>query len=327
MLSGLHFYHKTTRKVVVAFGNLFNNIRMVRYNNEGTVEIERIVVPLAYSTKEKYYKRIIEDPNLENKTQTVLPRMAFDMTGLTYDLLRKMSNHNDYFYQKTSVKRTKLAPYNFDMNLYLFVRNHEDGFQIIEQILPYFTPDYTITVDLMGEDGLNLDMPVVFNSVSYEQESDGDPQNTRVLIWTLNFTVKGYIAGPERETPLISNTSYGATGNVYSNYGTYRILKFSEGNGVNYQFNELVYQGGQVEESNAVGYVRGWDNLTNTITISDARGNFTANSVLTGAISGAKYILDTIPDPRQIAQISVLPDPPNVNVDELFATNTVTTLF
>lgn len=314
--------------MVVAFGNLFNNIRMVRYNNEGTVEIERVTIPLAYSSKEKYYKRITEDPNLANKTQTVLPRMAFEMAGLTYDLLRKMSNHNDYFYKKTSVTRTKLAPYNFDMNLYLFVRNHEDGYQIIEQILPYFTPDYTMTVDLMGSDALNLDIPVVFNSITYDQENvEGDPQSTRVLTWTLNFTMKGYIAGPEKETTIISNTSVGATANIYSSYGTYRMLNFTEGNGVNYQFDELVYQGNQVEESNAVGYVRGWNNLTNTIIISDARGDFVANGVLTGVLSGAKYILDTIPDPRQIAQISVVPSPPSVNLDELFATNTTITLF
>lgn len=324
MLSNQHFYHKTTRKIVVAFGNLFNNIRMVRYNNEGTVEIERITVPLAYSSKEKYYKRITEDPNLENRTQTVLPRMAFEMAGLTYDLLRKMSNHNDYFYKKSSVNRTKLAPYNFDMNLYLFVRNHEDGYQIIEQILPYFTPDYTITVDMMGEDALNMDIPVVLNSVNYDQENvEGDPQTTRVLTWTLNFTMKGYIAGPEKVTPVVNN----ATGNVYSNYGSYRTLSFSEGNGVDYQFNELVYQGRQVEESNAVGYVRGWNNLTNTISISDAVGEFAANNTVTGAISGAKYILDTIPDPLQIAQISVTPEPPSINLDELFATNTTVSLF
>jgi len=309
--------------MVVAFGNLFNNIRMVRYNNEGTVEIERITVPLAYSSKEKFYKRITEDPELANRTQTVLPRMAFEMSGLTYDLLRKMSNHNDYFYKKNSVIRTKLAPYNFDMNLFLFVRNHEDGYQIVEQILPYFTPDYTITVDLMGEDGLNLDIPVVLNSVSYEQESDGDPQTTRMLTWTLNFTMKGYIAGPEKNTPVVNT----ATANVYSNYGTNRVLKFSEGNGVDYRFNELVYQGRQVEESNAVGYVRSWSNSTNTISLVDARGNFVANGTLTGAISGAKYILDTISDPLQIAEITVIPEPPSVNLDELFATNTIIDLF
>lgn len=318
MLSGLHFYHRTSRKLVTAFGSIFNNIKLVRYNNEGTVEIERINVPISYSSKEKFYKRITEDPNLANQTQINLPRLAFEMSGMTYDPLRKTSNHNNIFYgtSASAVSRVKIAPYNFDFNVHLFVRNVEEGYQIIEQILPYFTPDYSITMDFIETGDLKLDVPIVFNGVTYDDTYDGDAQTTRVLIWSLNFTMKAYIVGPARDTKLITD----ARGNVYTLSSD--VFEMNNGNGLSYRNNELVYQGPSIDEATAVGYVRSWNANTNTIALFDVTGSFKTNKVLTGYISSAKYNLNTVPDEDQLLEIKIQPDPLSANITDNFSYTT-----
>ncbi len=319
MLSGTHFYHRTSRKLIVAFGSIFNNIRLVRYNNEGTIEIERVNVPISYSSKEKFYKRITEDPTLANATQINLPRLAFEMTGMTYDPLRKISNHNDIFYgtSASAVSRVKIAPYNFDFNLHLFVRNIEEGYQIVEQILPYFTPDYTITMDFLTNDKLNLDVPIVFNGITNDIEQvDGGSDTTRIITWTLNFTMKGYIVGPTKETDIITDVR----GNVYALSSN--IFEMNSGNGIDYKLYELVYQGRSVDESTGVGYVHQWSNTTNTITLFDVDGRFAANSDIVGYISGAKYNLSVLPTSSQLLQIRVQPDPLSANITDDFAYTT-----
>ena len=147
MLSSRHFYHRTTRKLVVAFGTMFNNLKLYRYTKDGDTEIERVTVPLTYANKEKYYTRITQDPNLAKQTLIDLPRMAFEMVSITYDPLRKISNYNELFspgQDGNKITTVRAAPYNFAFDLNIYVRNVEDGSQLIEQILPYFTPVYII---------------------------------------------------------------------------------------------------------------------------------------------------------------------------------------
>lgn len=315
MLSGLHFYHRTSRKLVTAFGTIFNNIKLVRYNNEGTVEIERINVPISYSSKEKFYKRITEDPNLANQTQINLPRMAFELSGMTYDTLRKVSNHNDHFYgvPNNLVSRVKMAPYNLDFNLHLFVRNIEEGYQIVEQILPYFTPDYSITVEFLQTGSLKLDVPIVFNGITFDEtNSDGDAQSTRVITFTLNFTMKGYILGPARSTTIIDDVR----SNVYGMVA--ETLSLTGGNGQDFRLNELVYQGNTIEEASAVGYVKAWSNASNTISLFDVNGSFAANNKVTGYITGAKYNVSTTSTGHQIVEIATTPNPSSSNVSDDF---------
>ena len=198
MLSSRHFYHRTTRKLVVAFGTMFNNLKLYRYTKDGDTEIERVTVPLTYANKEKYYTRITQDPNLAKQTLIDLPRMAFEMVSITYDPLRKISNYNELFspgQDGNKITTVRAAPYNFAFDLNIYVRNVEDGSQLIEQILPYFTPDYTLALNLTGIQNDIVNVPIVLESISYENRVDSDKESTRVIVWNLTFTVQAFLYG------------------------------------------------------------------------------------------------------------------------------------
>lgn len=326
MLSNQHYYHRIIRKLVVAFGSMFNNMRLVRYDVNGN-EIERINVPLAYASKEKFYMRITNSPDMLNPVNLTLPRMAFEMNGISYDPLRKISNFSEQIAEglPLGLKKARYTPYNFDFNLYAFVRNTEDGAQIVEQILPYFTPDYTVTLDFVGIDNMKLDVPIVFNSITYDDSHEGDPESTRSIIWTLNFTAKGYLFGPIGNIRPIRK----ATANVYDNtFETNPLKALTVGDGTgDYKYNELVFQGRDIAEATATAYVRTWNANSNTIVVYDTNGTFRVNTVLVGAASGAKYnIASYMTDPNQLVSIVVTPDPPTANSEsEAFGFSTTIT--
>lgn len=321
MLSNVHFYHRITRKLVVAFGNMFNNIKLVRYNNAGTIEIERITVPLSYSTKEKFYTRITQDPSLAKEVQISLPRMYFEMTSITYDPLRKLTSFNKKFApnNNTVLKSVSETPYNFEFNLGIYVRNTEDGTQIVEQILPYFNPDYTVTIDLVDSNPLKVDIPIILNSVNYDVSNDigsGSQDDTRMLIWTLNFTAKGYMYGPIQDARIIrkvqANTYYDSTMT-----GEKRII-VSSGTG-NYKVGEIVYEGRSLHAANATAYVSKWESLSNTVSLIDSSGAFEMGRDLVGEVSGARYTMTSKQNgPLQLTNLTVTPRPPTANIDEDF---------
>jgi hypothetical protein len=195
MLSNPHFYNRTIRKVVVAFGTMFNDIEVVRFTKEGNLQ-HKMTVPLSYGAKEKYLTRIISNPNLTKSVNTVVPRMSFNLDGLSYDLSRKkQTTLQNVSYTKTNGVATQYAPvpYNFDFSLSIFVRHTEDGTQILEQILPFFTPDFTVTVDFIDGMCQKYDMPIMLNSVQNNTDYEGDMLTTRLITWDLQFTAKGYI--------------------------------------------------------------------------------------------------------------------------------------
>jgi hypothetical protein len=162
------------RKLTVAFGDLFNNITLVRYNPDQT-EQERFVVPIDYATKELYVQRLTFDPNLDKKIQITLPRMSYEMNGLSYDSTRKqITNIKNFASNGSSTKSQYMpVPYNFDFSLFLYVRNIEDGNQIIEHILPFFAPDYTIKVNMIPEMGIVKEVPIILNNTNYEVTYEG----------------------------------------------------------------------------------------------------------------------------------------------------------
>jgi len=232
-------YNRVIRKLVVGFGNLFDNITLYRFKPDNT-ESERFIVPIAYASKERYVMRLEEDSNLDKKVQIALPRMSFEMQGLTYDSSRKQ-NTNIKNFAGTNVATGVIAqynpvPYNFDFNLYIYVRNIEDGTQIIEHILPYFTPDYTIKLNLIPEMGIIKEVPVILNSTSHEITYEGGRENeTRMIIWTLNFTVKGFVFGKSTEVGVINRAFVSVYNlisdtdtvefylNLNSGFGTYKV--------------------------------------------------------------------------------------------------------
>lgn len=322
MLSNQHYYHRITRKLVVAFGTMFNNLRLVRYDSTTNppTEVERINVPLMYASKEKFYQRITAAPDNYNPVNISLPRMAFEMNGISYDPLRKISTNVTQFAEglPTGLKKVHMTPYNFDFNLYCFVRNTEDGLQIVEQILPYFTPDYTLTIDFVGIDDMKMDVPIVFNSITYDDSHEGDPESTRSIIWTLNFTMKGWMFGPISNVSIIKSS----TANVYDNTFATNPLKqmvLEDGNG-NYKYNELVYQGRALGQETASGFVRSWSNTSNAIVVYDTNGTFTIGDILYGSVSGASYnVASFSPAATQLVNINVKPDPATANnIDEAF---------
>jgi len=159
-------YNRVIRKLVVGFGNLFDNITLYRFKPDLT-ESERFIVPIAYASKERYVMRLEEDLNLDKKVQMTLPRMSFEMAGLSYDSSRKQNTNIKNFSGTAPsgiLSQYNPVPYNFDFNLYIYVRNIEDGTQIIEHILPFFTPDYTIKLNLIPEMGIIKEIPVILNS-------------------------------------------------------------------------------------------------------------------------------------------------------------------
>ena len=203
------FSHNVLRKYVVLFGTLFNNIYVTRDNSAGQ-HVETIKVPLSYGPKEKFLARLEGDPTLTNQVAMVLPRMSFEMTNFVYDAERKRNTLN-----KTWVRGANDAsasyqyapvPYNINFRLSIMVKNAVDGTKIVEQILPYFTPAWTPTVNLIPELGSagTYDIPIVLNDISCEDTYEGDFIQRRAIIWTLEFTLKGYVFGPTKTAGLIN---------------------------------------------------------------------------------------------------------------------------
>lgn len=184
------------RKHVIAFGSLFNNLYVQTARESGTVKTR---VPLSYGPKEKFIQKIISESGITDKMhiQMALPRMGFEMGGLQYDPVRRInkltqiSTHTD----GTILSSYTDSPYNFSFNLYVFSRSAEHNFQIIEQITPFFTPDFTVTMN-MNDIFTKIDVPIILTNVQINEEYEGEFDNRRGIISVLNFTMKGYIYGP-----------------------------------------------------------------------------------------------------------------------------------
>lgn len=308
-------YNRIIRKMVVGFGNLFKDITLVRYNPDLS-EAERFLVPIVYATKELYVRRLEDDPDLSKKIQVALPRMSFEMAGLSYDASRKQNTNFKQFAKTTTgvVSQYNPVPYNFDFNLYIYVRNIEDGTQIIEHIIPYFTPDYTIKLNLIPEMGITKEIPIILNSSTADIVYEGDKESeTRMIIWTLNFTVKGFIFGKITETGLIKTSIT----NVLSTITPEDTVVFNMATpGIGkYQTGETVYQGYSAGTATATGKVVVWNN--NTLHLTNINGNFVSSSPIWGYISNANYNFTgynvVSQTPVNLAEIIVVPNPTTAN--------------
>ena len=204
---GKQFYHETTRKVVVAFGTLFNDIHLVRKDNSGTIQ-QSMKVPLAYGPRQKYLVRLADDPDLSKSTAVTLPRIGFEIAGISYDPTRKLQRVQK-FKKVKGAKANQLdtqympVPYNIDFELYVLSKQSDDALQIVEQILPYFQPDYTVTINDNTDMGIKRDVPVILNSIAYEDDYQGDFASRRAIIYTLSFTAKFYLYGPVTSSKVI----------------------------------------------------------------------------------------------------------------------------
>ena len=207
---GSTFYHQTIRKYVAAFGTLFNDINIERKNSAGTV-IERIKVPLGYGPKQKWILALQETTADRKVVATRTPRLGFALTGLSYDSSRKLNILGRNAAANTSAGTTTLmtqynpVPYNFDFELFILVNNAEDGTQILEQVLPYFAPQFTVTINTIPSMGIKTDVPIILNSASQSDEYEGELATRRTIIWTLSFLLKGQIYPDVKTSSVIKS--------------------------------------------------------------------------------------------------------------------------
>lgn len=194
------FYNGSIRRMVVAFGSLFNEIYIDRAESSGT---KSMLVPISYAPKEKYKVRLTQDPNLNKIDQITLPRMAFEITGYAYDSNRKRNSLTRTLVRPSTSNPVGVdytfaeVPYNIDFGLYIYTRNMEDGLRIIEQIIPNFSPEFLVSVNF---DDINksIDVPIFLNSFSSEEDYEGDFTTRRSIVFSLNFTMKTYLFGTKK---------------------------------------------------------------------------------------------------------------------------------
>lgn len=195
-----YFYHEIIRRTVIAFGSLFNEIS-IKHTNDSDQIVSTVRVPLAYGPTQKFLARLEQVPDLNKPIQISLPRMSFELIGINYDSSRKSTTTQTFLSglksDGTQIRKTYLpVPYNLDFELSIFCKLNDDMLQIIEQILPYFQPAYSLTVDLVSSIGEKRDIPVILNSISMSDDYEGDFKTRRALLYTLRFTAKTYLFGP-----------------------------------------------------------------------------------------------------------------------------------
>jgi len=200
---GQHFYNEGLRKVVIAFGSLFNNIVITRKDSTGKTT-QSMKVPLAYGPSQKFLARLDQDPNATQKIALTLPRIGFEMQSFDYDGSRKLNriirqkrvtDENDKKLKQMTTQYTPV-PYNINFEMFVMAKNSDDGIQIVEQILPYFQPEYTVTIREVPEMEIVRDVPIILNSIGYEDTYEGDFQTRRAIIYTFSFAAKAYVYGP-----------------------------------------------------------------------------------------------------------------------------------
>ena len=195
-----YFYHEILRKTVIAFGSLFNDISIHHTDSNGnTTNI--VKVPLAYGPTQKFLARIEQSPDLNKSIAMTLPRMSFEFVGLTYDSSRKATTTQTFTSKSVSdgseIKKAYLpVPYNMSFELSIMSKLNDDALQIVEQIIPYFQPSYNMTIKLIESINEKRDVPVVLDSITMQDDYEGNFTTRRVLIYTLRFTVKTYLFGP-----------------------------------------------------------------------------------------------------------------------------------
>lgn len=200
MFSGSVFYNSAVRKAIISFGRLFSDIKINRVSPSNSDISKVIQIPLSYAPKEKWLRRLEEQPSLEKPLAITLPRMSFEILSMSYDSKRKLGRIQKLtkYDTENSTLTTQYTPvpYNLNINLYVVSSKLEDGLQIVEQILPYFSPEYSVTSNMIPEIDAAVDIPIILNSVSMEDNYDGSFLERRAIIYTLGFTVQIQLFGP-----------------------------------------------------------------------------------------------------------------------------------
>lgn len=226
MFNNRQFYHQHVRKAIISFGTLFNNIRIRRTNSAGEA-VQSLLVPLSYAPKQKFIERIREVPDLEEGRATfgiTLPRMGFEITNFAYDPSRKLAITQNVRAvdvsgnTNTGVRYSFVStPYNMGVSLGMFAKNQDDGLQMIEQILPYFNPDFNVTINEIPELGVKRDLQIILDNISYQDDWEGGFDKRLSVMWDLNFTIKMNFFGYVQDANLIKKTIQ----SIYTDYGLF----------------------------------------------------------------------------------------------------------
>lgn len=313
MLSNAHFYHKLTRKYVVLFGNMFNNITLVRLNKDTNVEIERFKIPILYAPKEKYYARLQSDPDLQRELQVSLPRLSFELTAFSYDPTRKQNSLLKAATANTSTRATMQymgVPYDLTFELNLYTRNIDDGTHVIEQILPYFNPDYTVTTNLIPELGFERDIPIILKSVRNNIEHEGNFDAIRFVTWTLEFTMKVHYYGPVSTPKIIRKIDTNIYNDPKLSTGSIIRINTNQGNNGTFQIDDVVYQGNNYQTATAYAKVIAWNLPTGKLTLGATQGQFITNNVIKAVSTNASYNIASFDaSPLKLTNIHIEPKP------------------
>ena len=321
MLGNSHFYNRTIRKIVVAFGTMFNDLYLVRYSKDGLTAHEKFKVPLNYGPKEKFITRITADPTLTKSVATSVPRMSFEMTSLSYDSTRKQISTMQNFATGTDGNINKQyapIPYNYEFTLSIYVRNTEDGTQILEQILPFFTPDYTVSVNFIREMGKPHDLPIILNDVSTETDYEGDFMSTRLIVWTLTFTAKAFIFPPVKD--VTGGIIYKANTSIYddrTNASLQKVSLSSANSFGTYITGEVI----RVVDSGKYGTMQVFSNTNTSITMvaTDLNKPLAVGDIVVGDYSHATYSVATLEESAEkLAMIATVPTPNTAAPDDTF---------
>lgn len=199
---GDHFYHEKFRKAVAIFGTLFNNLYVVRRNNSGGT-ISSMKVPLSYAPKRSFLERIREQADLDTDTSVAikLPRMSFEIIAISYDPARQLQKTNNYQSSgELPGLRNKVysyVPYTLAFQLNIYAKSQDDALQLVEQILPYFNPQFTVTIKPFKTlPDVREDIPVTITGVDYADDYEGALEQRRTIIYTLFFDMKLNLYGP-----------------------------------------------------------------------------------------------------------------------------------
>jgi hypothetical protein len=340
MLGQAQFYNRSIRKIVVAFGTLFNDIQLQRYSKDGVTKYELFKVPLSYGPKERFLTRITSDPTLTKSISVVVPRISFELTGMSYDPSRKQQSLLQNFAKNVDGGlniQYAPVPYDFSFSMTIYVRNTEDGTQIVEQIIPFFKPDFTVSVDMIPDMNQKYDMPVILNSVNTTIDYEGGltDDTTRLILWDLDFTVKSYLWPAVREnikgligaayanTSAQGNVSYGfVETNIYIDQQNRDAQKVyvDYANGNNYFVTAETIRVDRSNTNEITGKVVYFSNtITGTLIVGELNTLLQANDVVVGDYSGAEYTVTSVDiSPLKAISIVTRAVPANTAPDDNF---------
>ena len=211
---GTYFYHEKIRKSVALFGRLFNNIYVIRKNSSGAV-LNQLKVPLAYAPRQKFLERIRENPELlgDTKVAIKLPRMSFEITSFTYDNTRQLTKLSNFMAAGSTIQQRQKfyspVPYNINFQLNIYAKNQDDALQVVEQILPTFNPQYTLTIKPFPTEypTFKEDIPIIIQSLGFSDDFEGSLEQRRSIIYTIDFEMKVAFYGPVTQSDVIRTST------------------------------------------------------------------------------------------------------------------------